>query len=409
MNLFRPEVLDKRSHRLSGPVFISMPASWQVTGYLLFFFFITTFMFFFMATYSRIEIAAGIIEPRDGSIQIIPSRSGVISDLLVHDGEMVPAGAKLAVIRAEESGLGESSTAAQIEAGAVKQDQSLGERIGAVRVAALAQQQQISAQINGLNIEIGQIRGEEMVQKELIESAQTDLLRAQSVASRGFISGRDIQQRRELVLTRQQQLLQLEQNMMSRISEITQAKHNAAQLKAQADAQVAEVSASRAQIDQQTANVRGARAYSLRAPVTGTVTSVMFRPGQSVSPQALLMTVVPAASRLDAQLIIPETAIGFVKAGMKVNLAVDAFPYSRFGMVQGVIRNVSNSSIQKTGANNSTINVYPANATLNTQSLLIYGKPEKLIPGMTVTARIVTDRQSLLRWLFDPLFATAGR
>ena len=34
---------------------------------------------------------------------------------------------------------------------------------------------------------------------------------------------------------------------------------------------------------------------------------------------------------------------------------------------------------------------------------------EELVPGMSLTARIVTENQSLIEWLFEPLFAVRNR
>jgi membrane fusion protein len=38
-----------------------------------------------------------------------------------------------------------------------------------------------------------------------------------------------------------------------------------------------------------------------------------------------------------------------------------------------------------------------------------FGRNEALIPGMTLSARIVTEKQSLLEWLFEPLYAVRQR
>jgi membrane fusion protein len=38
-----------------------------------------------------------------------------------------------------------------------------------------------------------------------------------------------------------------------------------------------------------------------------------------------------------------------------------------------------------------------------------FGRRQPLLPGMTLTARIVTERQSLLEWLFQPVFAVRNR
>lgn len=121
------------------------------------------------------------------------------------------------------------------------------------------------------------------------------------------------------------------------------------------------------------------------------------------------MTIVPAGSKLRAELAIPSSAIGFIKQEQSVRLAVDAFPYQRFGTVAGKVQTVSTSAINAQGANGSVITVYPVTVALDAARIAAYGRSEPLVSGMTLTARIVTDKQSLLEWLFEPLFAVRRR
>jgi membrane fusion protein len=43
------------------------------------------------------------------------------------------------------------------------------------------------------------------------------------------------------------------------------------------------------------------------------------------------------------------------------------------------------------------------------EDIQAYGEVIPLQPGMLLTADVVFDRRSLIRWLFDPLFAVAQR
>lgn len=121
------------------------------------------------------------------------------------------------------------------------------------------------------------------------------------------------------------------------------------------------------------------------------------------------MSVVPADSTLQAQLAVPSAAIGFVEPGMEVRLAIDAFPYARFGTVKGRVFSVASTAIAQPGPNGTTSAVYPVTVTIQQNTIAAYGKQARLVSGMTLNARIVTERQSLLQWLFDPLFAVRKR
>ncbi len=47
--------------------------------------------------------------------------------------------------------------------------------------------------------------------------------------------------------------------------------------------------------------------------------------------------------------------------------------------------------------------------SLSRDEMIAYGERIPLQPGMLVSADVVFDRRSLLQWLFDPIYAVAGR
>ena len=121
------------------------------------------------------------------------------------------------------------------------------------------------------------------------------------------------------------------------------------------------------------------------------------------------MTIVPNNPKLHAELAVPSSAIGFVRPGQTVHIAIDAFPYQRFGTISGRVRNVSLSTINMTAPDGKFAAVYPATVILDRTTIEAYGVRQPLVSGMTLTARIVTEKQSLWRWLFEPLFAVRKR
>ena len=402
-------MLTQRSDRLTGDVAVAVPVQWQVIGYFLFGSVAITVLFLALASYARVETATGTIMPDKGVSPVVPTRAGVIAALDVRDGQDVAAGAALATVRAEEDSADGRSTAEQVQAAVSQQDASLAAQMTASSSAADAQLRQLAAQRAGLAEEITMLESQTRLQRDLIASAQTDLDRARTVAQRGFISGRDLQVREEALLSRQQGLAQINQSLASKRAALNEASRSAAQVAAQARAESANLSANRAQVAQQAANTAGSRAYVLRAPVAGRVTALTARIGQPATAQTPLMTIVPAGSVLRAELSVPSAAIGFVKPGQTVRLAIDAFPYQRFGTVNGRIQTVAASPVSMTAQNGSTVSVYPVIVTLDDSAVTAFGRREPLVSGMSLTARIVTEKQSLLQWLFEPLFAVRRR
>ena len=409
LTLFRHDAMNRSQVRLSGDVAIAVPVSWQFVGILMFGSVIVGVLFLSLASYSRIETAAGTITPDAGVSAIVPTRTGVIASISVKDGQMLPTGAELAAIRVEEDGASPQSPAALVQAAIARQDESLAAQSDASLASSQAQTSQLAAQRSGYIGEIAQLQAQISTQRALIESAQKDLDRARTIADRGFISGRDLQVREETLLSRQQGLAQLEQALAAKHAALAENERSAVQISAQARAQTASLAATRAQVAQQAANTAGARSYVLRAPIAGRVTALTARVGQPASPQSQLMAIVPTGAKLRAELAVPSAAIGFVRPGLEVRLAIDAFPYQRFGTVTGLVQAVAASAVNAQGPNGTTVAVYPVTVALKQNAIRAYGRSEPLVSGMSLTARIVTEKQSLLQWLFEPLFAVRNR
>lgn len=407
--MFRTEASPHKADRLHGNVAIFIPVAWQGIGYLMTASVLVALVFLAFAPYSRSETVSGEIAPASGVSLIVPTRAGVLADVAVTDGQHVAAGTTLAVVRAEEDAVSGRSTAARIEAAIGQQDSSLAAQSAATTAAAGAQLEQLAAQRTGLAAEVSQLGSQIDLQKDLVDSARRDLDRARAIAVRGFISGHDLQIREEALVSRKQGLSQLVQTAASKRSALVEAQRTAAQVGAQARAQNANLAATRAQVAQEAASTSGARSYALRAPIAGRVTALTARPGQPATPQTPLMTIVPDGADLRAILSAPTSSIGFLQRGQAVHLAIDAFPYQRFGTVGGRVLTVAGSTINRTGANGTVVPVYPVTVALDRIALSAFGRQAPLVSGMTLTARIVIERQTLLQWLFAPVYAVRQR
>ena len=58
-----------------------------------------------------------------------------------------------------------------------------------------------------------------------------------------------------------------------------------------------------------------------------------------------MAVILPADGRIEAELLAPSRAIGFIQTGQAVALSLQAFPYQRFGTVPGKISTVSSTVI----------------------------------------------------------------
>lgn len=408
-SLFRKEVAEHQAERLHGDVSIAVPLSWQVIGYTLLAALAAAIVFLFSASYSRVEAVSGAIVLDKGVASIVPSRRGIVTDLMVSEGKNVRAGEPLVEIRSEEDMAGGGTAPRRVIEALAEQDKRLASQTELMMTAAAADRSRLVAEIAGLTEELQSLETQVSTQRRLVEVADNEFRQVQGVAGKGFISRRDVDVRESTLLSRRQQLAQLEQIRSAKRADLAEARKSIAQSGAAAEAQAAGVLSSRAGLAQQRAQAEGTQGYSLTTPVDGTVTALTARLGQPATEQQPLMFIMPSNATPRAELYVPTSAAGFLEVGQEVRLAVDAFPYQRFGSVGARITEISSVAIPKATASGNTVPVYLVTAELADASVMAFGRRQPLLPGMTLSARIITQRQTLIEWLFEPFFAVRNR
>ncbi len=407
--LFRAEVTEARRERLHGDVSLAVPVSWQLIGYLIAGALVVAIAFLALGSYARVETVSGAIVIDKGTAPITPTRAGVVAELLVREGQQVAPGAPLAQIRSEEDQASGGTAPQRVLSAMRDQDGQLSSQASMLLQAANAERSRIAAIAEGLRQEMTTLDQQIVDQHRLVALAEADFGQVQTLAGKGFLSRRDIESRESALLARRQALSQLQQARAAKNASLAESGRAIAQAGASAQAQAAGVHSQRTQLAQQLAQVEAAQGYTLTSPIAGTVTALTARLGQPAAPGQPLMIVMPSGGRKRVELYVPTSAAGFLSSGQEVRLSIDAFPYQRFGTVSARIAEITTTVVAKAGANGTTVPVYLVTADLGEGSVQAFGRRQPLLPGMALTARIVTQKQSLFQWLFEPLFAVARR
>lgn len=136
------------------------------------------------------------------------------------------------------------------------------------------------------------------------------------------------------------------------------------------------------------------------SPVDGVVQDLKFRTvGGVIPPGATLMNVVPLDGKMHAEVRVQPTDIGFVKLGEPARLKIGTFDFMRYGTIEGKVSMVSSFSTldEKQQPYFKVIVSLP-------QTFVGNSEDKRIEPGMTVQADIVTDHQSVLRYLLRPIY-----
>ncbi len=142
------------------------------------------------------------------------------------------------------------------------------------------------------------------------------------------------------------------------------------------------------------------KAQRLKAPVSGVVQQlVVHTEGGVVTPAQQLMVIVPIQAGLEVEAMIANKDIGFIKEGQQAEVKIDAFPFTKYGLIDAALIHLSNDAI----ADENLGLVYKAQVKLAKQTIQVEGKQVRLSPGMTVTVEIKTGKRRLIEYFLAPL------
>ena len=138
----------------------------------------------------------------------------------------------------------------------------------------------------------------------------------------------------------------------------------------------------------------------VKSPIDGTVFDLKPKNiDYSAQATETILKVVPYGD-LEARLEVPSSDIGFVKEGMDVDINIDSYPSSDFGVLKAVIKSIGSDALKPDSSENRQFFSFPVSADLNDQFLeLKKGRKLDLKVGMTLQANIKLRKVSYLQLL----------
>ncbi|MBB3444219.1 HlyD family type I secretion membrane fusion protein [Rhizobium sp. BK379] len=163
---------------------------------------------------------------------------------------------------------------------------------------------------------------------------------------------------------------------------------------------------------------------TIKSPINGTVqTSAITTVGQGVMAGSELMRVVPENAALEIEAYLPNQDIGFVAPGQLAVIKVQAFPFTRYGVIEGKVTRVATDAIPEPDAqqlegqpdkqlqssmpigNAQRVQnvVFPITVVPDVGAINVDGISEPLSPGMAVSVEVKTGSLRILEYLFSPI------
>jgi hemolysin D len=142
--------------------------------------------------------------------------------------------------------------------------------------------------------------------------------------------------------------------------------------------------------------------------------------GGVVTPAQSLMVIVPSDSKLEIEAMVSNHDVGFVHAGDEVEIKVDTFDFTRYGLLHGRVQSISSDAIVRDAPNDKSNDKQPGSPTTTSEpkgqeltyaarisvdrtQMQVEDKMVNLSPGMAVTAEIKTGSRRIISYLLSPL------
>lgn len=412
--LFRKEVIEAKRGSWLGAINVATPLSgWVIAwGAIGMAGLIVAFLIF--GHYTKRERVTGELVPSAGLLDVRAAAGGVVRRVDVQEGQHVHRGDELAEISVDVDSARLGDTRARISRRLQSQRKALhGDLDTQVRRAA-GQSLQLKTRLALLASQIRRINTQAALQQQEIHADLAMLHRIQPLASKGYVSAFRVQQQRSAWLAAKAQLQALERQRAQVEQQVSDAQQQLVQIPLNLKMQRSSTQRQLDGVAQQLVQNEAERSIVLRSPRDGVVSSLLISAGQSVVAGQTLLNVMPEGSRLTARLLVSSRAVGFVDPGSKVVLRYQAYPYQKFGQYYGRVRAISRSALSPRDVASLTgvpakQPLYQVTVSLNRQTVMAYGKPQKLKPGMVLSADILMDRRRLIEWVFEPLYGIGRR
>jgi len=382
-----------------------------------------------------VATASGKIVPSGKTKVIQPNEVAVVKAIHVYDGQQVKAGELLVeldsqITTADVERLASELLAAQVDSArarlllqAINEKAEPASVISLIPEASAAQQQSLQRWVQGQYLELQAALDQSDAQIEQREAEIRSVRAAIAALSKTLPISRELAAdyrglldkqfvAKHAYLEKEQILLEQERELAqqkARISELEAALKSAQQQRTGVLAQTrramldlqndAEVRASSLTQELRKAEQRN-RLTQLTSPVDGTVQQLSIHtPGGVVTQAQPLMVIVPSDQPVEVEAMLENKDIGFVRPGQAVEVKVETFNFTKYGVVDGVVLSVSSDAIEdeKRGL------IYSARIQLEDSSIAVGERFIDLSAGMAVRAEVKTQKRKVIDYFLSPL------
>lgn len=285
-------------------------------------------------------------------------------------------------------------------------EQELQHRIQAIDAQVGMKVAELTERAEAVAKQIAAIRTGANLQRRTIDVLTDQLVAGQTLSQAGAVSTTEIQRRETELRNAQVTLQNLQFSLHENEALLAELNGQKKQAPIEGELRISDLRQTLIELEQRRTEAEGRLAFQITAPVDGIADTILTAPGQTIGTNSTLLTLLPKSSVLIAELYVPSRAIVFVQPEQRVRIAYNAFPYVRYGFAEGKVSSVSETILRPDELEKPVAVLEPSyrvTVELQSQNMRADNKEIRLRPGLTLTADIILERQTLAQWILHSI------
>ncbi len=410
--MFRKEAIHAKQNRLPGKVSLTQPVSIIGSCSLIFFLSIIAFIFLLKTEISRKETIKGYLVTEQGVVKVYSGRAGILEELSVVNGDFVKEGQILATIRNSQNLTTGAELSSALKKELTVQLNSLSEELKLSRIVFDKEQNSIDRNLRVLKKSLVAVKNSTITSNKRLNLKKIQYENNLELYKKGFLSRNALATIEEEVLDAQESLDTLLRDTSKIFVEISELESEKSALPEKFMIKRVEIQRNLSSLQAEIIQIDNQYEFTKSAPESGIVTAIQPTIGSQITADSPILSIIPKNSPLVLELLLPSRSAGFIQNGDEVKIRFDAFPYQKFGLINGRIIDIDKALLLP-GERKIPIDIteamYLVRASIEQQDILAYGKSFPLKVGMMAEADIILDKRSILEWLLDPIYAIKGK
>ncbi|AXF24433.1 hypothetical protein CUJ89_29500 [Burkholderia pyrrocinia] len=414
--LFRKEALEarKEARNLYGDVLLFLPRSYKKILVLLLVCILSLLLVLIFGSYTRRVSAKGELFSTLGAIPVYLPKPGIVIKYFVKEDEIVKKGAPLFLVSTEVFGLANRGTSTEAINLLNERKDLLNRQLETEKSIYARRLKNIEYQIRSKQNELKligvQIKEVRKKNELLLASLRRyEAARAQEAISEDAMAEKAISAFNSRIDYNERQ--RLSETLSRDISNLSFEKDKD---ESEFGKRILSIKGELLALEEQILAAEYRKGAIIKAPASGKVTAIQGVDGSYYDSTKPVSFVVPSQAEIEARLLIPAAAIGFLKKGDVVYVRYSAFPYQQFGQGKGIIYSMSETSLMPDDiALGSKLSVtepmYLVKVRLERQFVSGNGTRYALKPGLMIDSDIMVERHRIYQWLMRPIFTASER